>query len=71
MGDVIVFPQGRRSVARREEPPSAVGAALHAVRADTGEEWLDRLSTAIALGPPWDSADGPLCDVVSISDRCG
>jgi hypothetical protein len=71
MGDVIAFPQRRRRVARSEDPSAAVGTALHALRADTGEEWLDRLSTAIALGPPWDSGDGPLCDVVSISDRCG
>jgi hypothetical protein len=69
MGDVIVFPHGRRRVARSEEPPSAVGAALRAVRADAGEEWLDRLSTAIALGPPHESGDGALCAVVPIRNR--
>ena len=37
--------------------------------ADRDDEWLDRLSTAIALGPSWDPGDGPLCDVVPIRSR--
>jgi hypothetical protein len=67
MGDVILFPE--RRVARSEEPTSAVGAALHAAHPDTGEEWLDRLSTAIALGTPHESGDGALCVVVPIRNR--
>jgi hypothetical protein len=69
MGDVILFPRERRRLARSEEPLSAVGAALHVARADTGEEWLDRLSTAIALGPPREPSDGAPCDVVPIRHR--
>ena len=69
MGDLILFPARNRRAVREEELPCAAGAAVHAARADRDDEWLDRLSTAIALGPSWDPGDGPLCDVVPIRSR--
>ena len=69
MGDVILFPRARRGVAWSEEPRSAVGAALHAARAEPDDEWLDRLGAAIALGRSRELRDGPPCDVVPIRNK--
>ena len=69
MGDLIPFPLRTRGAARDEEPAATGGGALLAARSDEGEEWLDRLTAAIALGPAPRSGDGADCDVVPIRNR--
>jgi hypothetical protein len=69
MGDLILFPQRERRAVWNEAVPTAVGAASIAARADEGDEWLDRLTMAIALGHPPDSGEARLCEVVPLRKR--
>ena len=69
MGDLIPFPLRTRGAARDEDPAATGVVSLLAARSDGGDEWLDRLTAAIALGPAPRSGDGAACDVVPIRNR--